>query len=245
MMTPGFAKPRSELPWLPYPESDKVFVINSHNFTPSGPNLIGDELLVLQGPTGLTDLSGNGNVASYNGGMGVVADTGAGGVSAFSFDGTNDFISLGSALVTAAPLSFSAWIKPANTSSGFRTIASISDIAGANHQFILRQNGTTLQVQTAAGGTVITASFAESIGTDWIHVVGEFASAASRTPYAGGVAGNTSTVGRTPVGVDRTTFGFGYGSANQGYFSGLIDDIRVFDRVLTSGEIAQLGAQRG
>jgi hypothetical protein len=35
VMTPGFAKPRSELPWLPYPESDRVFVINSHNFTPS------------------------------------------------------------------------------------------------------------------------------------------------------------------------------------------------------------------
>jgi hypothetical protein len=30
-----------------------------------------------------------------------------------------------------------------------------------------------------------------------------------------------------------------------GYFNGLIDDIRVFNRVLTSGEIAQLGAQRG
>ena len=31
-MTPGYAKPRAELPWLPYNESDKVFVINSHNF---------------------------------------------------------------------------------------------------------------------------------------------------------------------------------------------------------------------
>jgi hypothetical protein len=31
-MTPGFAKPRSELPWLPYEEQDRV-IINSHNFT--------------------------------------------------------------------------------------------------------------------------------------------------------------------------------------------------------------------
>jgi hypothetical protein len=31
-MHPGYAKPRSELPWLPYRETDKVFVINSHNF---------------------------------------------------------------------------------------------------------------------------------------------------------------------------------------------------------------------
>jgi hypothetical protein len=31
-VTPGYAKPRSELPWLPYRTTDKVFVINSHNF---------------------------------------------------------------------------------------------------------------------------------------------------------------------------------------------------------------------
>jgi hypothetical protein len=30
-MTPGFAKPRSELPWIPYEEQDRV-IINSHNF---------------------------------------------------------------------------------------------------------------------------------------------------------------------------------------------------------------------
>jgi hypothetical protein len=30
-MVPGYAKPREELPWLPYQKSDKVFVINSHN----------------------------------------------------------------------------------------------------------------------------------------------------------------------------------------------------------------------
>jgi hypothetical protein len=30
MMTPGFAKSRAELPWLPYPEKDRV-IINAHN----------------------------------------------------------------------------------------------------------------------------------------------------------------------------------------------------------------------
>jgi hypothetical protein len=33
-MTPGFGKPRSQLPWLPYEEQDRV-IINSHNFTPA------------------------------------------------------------------------------------------------------------------------------------------------------------------------------------------------------------------
>lgn len=33
VVTPGFAKPRSELPWLPYGECNRV-IINQHNFTP-------------------------------------------------------------------------------------------------------------------------------------------------------------------------------------------------------------------
>ena len=41
-MTPGYAKPRSELPWLPYRTTDKVFVINSHNFGAPAINLKDD-----------------------------------------------------------------------------------------------------------------------------------------------------------------------------------------------------------
>jgi len=37
-VTPGYAKPRSELPWLPYRTRDKVFVINSHNFGTGDPD---------------------------------------------------------------------------------------------------------------------------------------------------------------------------------------------------------------
>jgi len=37
-VTPGYAKPRSELPWLPYRTNDKVFVINSHNFDTLDPD---------------------------------------------------------------------------------------------------------------------------------------------------------------------------------------------------------------
>lgn len=42
-MTPGFAKSRQELFWLPYPEKDRV-IINAHNFSP--PALIGTAFTV-------------------------------------------------------------------------------------------------------------------------------------------------------------------------------------------------------
>ncbi len=40
-MTPGFAKPRSELPWLPYESLDRV-IINSHNFNAPAFDLLAD-----------------------------------------------------------------------------------------------------------------------------------------------------------------------------------------------------------
>lgn len=243
-MTPGFAKPRDELPWLPYPEKDRMFVINSHNFGGPDYNLIGDELLVLQGPTGLTDLSGNGNVASYNGGMGVVADTGAGGVSAFSFDGVNDYISLGTAVRTSMPVTFSVWVKPSGVAAGNAgSIVFVGRSDATNHYWLLRQNATNAEARSRAGGTGASSVIA-GITTGWHHVVGEFASATSRTAYRDGVAATANTASRTPTSVNILTVGFGFG-ADTAYFTGLIDDIRIFNRVLTSGEIAQLGAQRG
>ena len=112
MMTPNFAKSRAELPWLPYPEKDRV-IINAHNFNPPPPTSVGfgDELLILRGPTGVTDQSGNGNDGTYNGGMGTVSDTGSGGSVAFLFDGTDDFINLPVPVVSAMPLTLAAWVK--------------------------------------------------------------------------------------------------------------------------------------
>jgi hypothetical protein len=40
-MTPGYAKTRQELPWLYYPEADRV-IINAHNFGGGGPLLQDD-----------------------------------------------------------------------------------------------------------------------------------------------------------------------------------------------------------
>ena len=110
-MTPGHAKPRSELPWLPYRESDKVFVINSHNFGRIG---FGDEHFLFRGPSGITDLSANGRDGTYVGGMGAVSDTDNNGVSAFSFDGVNDLIDLSTYASTfngLSPSHFGCWFK--------------------------------------------------------------------------------------------------------------------------------------
>jgi len=103
-VTPGFAKPRSELPWLPYEEQDRV-IINSHNFGPAAfdPSVNGKTPIVAWVPS--QDDSGNGTatlhalVGSVTGTLTSmdpatdwVADTGAGGIRRIDMDGNNDYI---------------------------------------------------------------------------------------------------------------------------------------------------------
>ena len=69
-MTPGFAKSRSELPWLPYESEDRV-IINAHNFpAPSGwtPASLSTALW-LDGADGTTmyDATSGGSVVAANG----------------------------------------------------------------------------------------------------------------------------------------------------------------------------------
>lgn len=243
-MTPGFAKPRSELPWLPYGKVDRV-IINAHNFvTPPASIGFGDELLIWRGPTGITDQTANGRNGTYNGGMGVVSDTGSSGVSAFEFDGVNDFISIASPVISAMPLTLAAWVK-ANSVAVTGSIVCISTSGGTNHYWLLRHFATgNVGARSRAGGTGA-ESIVAGLTTGWHLCIGEFLSSTSRTVRLGTSSGTTSTTARSPTGMDVLTVGYGYGADNA-YFAGRVDDIRVFNRVLTSGEIsAWASAGRG
>lgn len=130
-MTPGYAKPRSELPWLPYESLDRV-IINSHNFTPAfNPSVNGKSPSEVYCPS--KDTAGNGTttltglVAGNSGTLtnfalsgstsNWVADTSAGGIRALDFDGSNDYVTIPHNSVLnpgTSAFSISCWIKPPN-----------------------------------------------------------------------------------------------------------------------------------
>lgn len=128
-MTPGFAKSRKELFWLPYPEPDKV-IINAHNFTPATfDSSVNGKAPVAAwvesrdpettSSTLITDLAGSndGTMTNMDPATDRVSDTGAGGVRALDFDGANDYITIphASGLNPASgAFSISCWIKPPN-----------------------------------------------------------------------------------------------------------------------------------
>jgi len=117
-MTPGFAKPRSALSWLPYGKVSRL-IINSHNFANAGPLLLGDEV-VFWSPT--HDTAGNGTstlsalVGSITGALtnmdaptDWVSDTGMSGARRIDMDGSNDHI-LSSVKVNARQSTQAIWV---------------------------------------------------------------------------------------------------------------------------------------
>lgn len=129
-MTPGSAKPRKELFYLPYPEQNKV-IINAHNFTPAtfDPSVNGKAPVAAwvesrdpetTSSTLITDFVGSndGTMTNMDPATDRVSDTGAGGIRSLDFDGTNDYVNIphASGLNPASgSFSISCWIKPPNS----------------------------------------------------------------------------------------------------------------------------------
>lgn len=126
-MTPGFAKRRSEVPWLPYPENDRV-IINPHRLpAPAGgfDGSINGKTPVAcwcpthdssgYGTTTMYDLSGNSNDVALNSidtSTFWVSDTGAGGSYAIDSDGVDDYGLATDSADLDSVVAMSFWLYP-------------------------------------------------------------------------------------------------------------------------------------
>lgn len=270
MMTPGLAKSRKELFWLPYPEPDRV-IINAHNLTPSGPTLLGGEAGIWcpsldddgNGTTTLTDLVGSNNGTLVNFALtgstsNWVADTGSGGVRAIALDGGNDHIPIfaGSlrALIggTDPKTAISVWVNlsGANTtrqvviadwnSSGFEETLRL-EVSGYN--MISKRWGGNLY---ATGGNSPNSSTADAVVGSWTHLCFQRISSTVVDLYVNGTLVNSTTSSYNAAGssASRLTIGRA-GGIGLFYFNGMFDDLRIFGRDLSGAEVAALASKRG
>jgi hypothetical protein len=239
------AKKRSEVPWLHYPRTNKVFVINSHNFGSGGgafsPAVNGKMPVAAWIPTRTQtaeDLIGS-NDGTLTNGASIVSNTNAGGTYAFSFDGVNDFVNagIGADLDPGGTnvLSVSAWIKRATSTS---QVVVICRRSGGGYVLTVNTNHT-IKMSKYGIVDVIIGSFPAD--TNWHHIVGVW-SASGVSVYVDGVlnatSGNTSSFGSSVSG--STTIGGT--TTGDGYATGLIDDVRVWRLAIDATDIADLYA---
>lgn len=234
-MTPGFAKPRSELPWLPYSESDKV-IINAHNFVAMfNPEVNGKSPISVwcpsQGQTA-NDLVGANNGTLTNGAS-IVADTGAGGTHAFSMDGSNGFVPLSSLISIAGNFSISGWFKH-STISGSDVL-----LGESSPKYVLVVDATTIYLTLSSFSSITHGGISTG---NWVHYL-ITRSGSTVTWYVNGTSLGTRT--------NSSTFRFsaiGAYASGANSFHGLCDDVRVADVSFDATDAAYLynsGSGRG
>jgi hypothetical protein len=189
--------------------------------------------------TTATDASGNG----YHGTLVNMAESQwvTGQVSgALRFDGSNDYITAGNTMPYTNIVTVAAWVKPASLAVDRQIVSKGYD--GVRTQWELKTTSAGGQVSFrhwAPGEVGVQSTHSLAAGV-WTHLAGTYDGTTWRI-YWNGVLDNQNpntgiieTDGRVMIGAVDIN-----GTAGQ-FWYGEIDDVRVYDRVLTDDEVAAL-----
>jgi hypothetical protein len=164
---------------------------------------------------------------------------------AFDFDGVNQSIDASSAVLTAAPLTFSAMANVDNVTTRF-VIVSLSDSNTQVDHFVITMAGQVAgdpvemfsQSSIGAGTAPTTTGFSAST---WNHVAGSTASATERAAYLNGASKGTNATNITPGGVKATSIGRLWRPiASNAFTDGRIAEVAIWNVALTDDEIVSL-----
>ena len=192
------------------------------------------------------DRSGSGNNGTLtNGPVPALGKIGQ----ALSFDGSNDYVDVGTMSgIDVSTVTYSAWIYPINTTGGHVMFTG----NGATIHTRLSKKGNPPRVEFDYVWSTSICKSATTNGTvpvnTWTHVVVTYdrslACSASYGPsiYLNGVLKSSADTrtgsGGALTGTNRVTMGSSL--VPDEYFPGRIDDVRIYNRILTADEVYQL-----
>lgn len=156
---------------------------------------------------------------------------------------SSQYMTVNSAVVTAAPFSVSCWYRPASIGA-VQTLLSVGDVDVTNEQWRLNINTigrARWSAQTSAGEASATYTGAAMSAGVWGHVGGVEASATSHTAYLNG-SSSTNTNSRAPAGADTLRIGTKASSTPVDYADGDIAEVGIWNIGLTAAEMAILAA---
>ncbi|HEX6154024.1 MAG TPA: LamG-like jellyroll fold domain-containing protein [Solirubrobacterales bacterium] len=179
----------------------------------------------------------DGSAAKNNGTLNGATRTASGKYGrALSFDGVNDRVDVPDAasLDLSTGMTLEAWVRP-TTNAGWRT-AIIKERGTAGLLYALyTSNGSKPRTENFTGTDNAAAGTAALPLNAWSHIAATYDGTTLRFFVNGTQAGSKATTGAMPNTASPLRIG---GNAIWGeYFSGLIDEVRVYSRALTAAEI--------
>jgi len=191
------------------------------------------------------DSSGQGNDATINGATQVAGRVGS---NAYSFDGINDYITVPStgSLQIASDISIAVWIK-ADSYAEWESIIQYSNPGEAeadNYLYNIAWANTGGDIRffwEYGGGSNVWTDFNTNLNTgQWYHLVAvRNTSEMKAYLYVDGALFSSQTYSNNPTGGTTSQLRIGADSAGY-YFDGTIDEVVLWNRVLSPLEIDQI-----
>jgi len=193
--------------------------------------------------TTTVDSSTNGNHGAITGASWILGKV----CNALDFDGTNDNVDIpsSSSLDITGDLTIQAWIEPDSVSYIAQGEIIGKWAAGdASYYFALKDG--ELQMRISSTGSDYynyeeTSNANLNINT-WYHLAGVYdASAQDIKLYINGVEESTTVIGTIPSSIHSGSENVKIGGWWPGYyFDGIIDEVKIYNRVLTPNEISHI-----
>lgn len=177
------------------------------------------------------DLSGNNNTGTVNGATQGVA--GKGGLTAYSFDGSDDYIDIDEGRDSQSVYTFTAWVN-ANTLNSEDTVISLSNTQVLAYEF-KSSNGFNSAVFDGSSWSVATSGV--SATNEWLHLAYQYDGSDLRIFVNGAESGLTTGVAPRAMNSEET---IGARFINGSNFNGTIADVRIYNRALSQSEIQTL-----
>ena len=200
--------------------------------------------------TTVTDASGHGVTGSI---QGATWTTGGRYGSALNFNGSSSYVDLGNPtlLQITGSMTWSAWVRAAANPADDGPIVAKSDNASGWQFKTSPDTGPhTFGVAVSGGVNAPAQRYSTAVRSlnVWYYVAGVY-NAAARTLdiYVNGVRDNGVLIGTIPASQVNSAVNVNIGRRTGGfYFSGIIDEVRIYNRALSQTEIqADMGAPIG
>jgi len=158
---------------------------------------------------------------------------------AYSFNGTSSFIDFGTnpniGPTTMIPITISLWIKPNGT--GGNVISKYTNLDANRSFFYFGRNDNSLSWIGRGTNPYITKS--QTTDTEWTHYVLIASSNVAKVYRNGqlltsGVLAINSTMRDVPLIIGKVS------GTSPGFYKGLVDDVFIYNRVLSENEIPEL-----
>lgn len=162
------------------------------------------------------------------------------------FDG-NDFVNMSSFNVVGSAMTISAWINPASLTGDPRIISKTSGPTEGAHRWMLGivsgSNQLRARIQTSGVTTTLVSGPAIPAG-HWTHVAMTYDNVNVKIYYNGVEVGSSPKSGSVSTSTDPVIIGANINNialpSYTSYFNGTIDDVGLWNRTLSSGEIKDL-----